>query len=44
VIYESAVPANESALQLGINLAEQALAQGAHEIIREIDAIRTQEQ
>lgn len=29
---------------LGISLAEQALAQGAHEIIRGIDVVREREQ
>ena len=39
----SATSAIEQAEQLGITLAEQALAQGADEIIGTIDATRTQE-
>ena len=35
---------NEQAEQLGISLAEEALAQGAYAIVHEIDAIREQEQ
>jgi hydroxymethylbilane synthase len=39
----SATSTIEQAEQLGITLAEQALAQGADEIIGTIDATRTQE-
>jgi hydroxymethylbilane synthase len=42
-ISQVAQPTIEQAEQLGIALAEQALAQGAAEIIKTIDAIRTEE-
>ncbi len=40
----SATTTFEQAAQLGITLAEEALSQGAYEIIHEIDALREQEQ